>query len=82
MFSWGSMLPGRYSVQARRDNAGVWTIERVNEGRDGRGRMPSEAPSVQRATLTGEKAAELDRLLGGFLTSAQPAAANSAAAGS
>jgi PAS domain S-box-containing protein len=36
----------------------------------------------QLATDIAQEAAELDRLLGGFLTSAQPAAANGAAAGS
>ncbi len=65
IFTRGSFLPGRYSLQATRDRAGDWTVERVSEGRDDRGgRLPPEQPSVQRGALTGEKAAALSRLLG------------------
>lgn len=73
IFTWGSFLPGRYSLQAKRDRTGAWTVERVSEGRDDRGgRLPPEQPSVQRGTLTGEKAAELNRLLADRCLYAEP----------
>lgn len=63
IFTWGSMLPGGHSLLARRDAAGGWTVEQVNEGREG-GRMSPEAPSIQHATLTPDQAARLNALVG------------------
>jgi hypothetical protein len=71
IFTWGSMLPGRHSLQAARGADGSWSIERVSEGRE-RGRLDPEPPSVLRASLTGEAARKLDALLADRCLYAEP----------
>ena len=62
VFTWGSFLPGRYSLVAVRDVDGGWTVVRASEGRPG-GRVAPEQPSVTTARITGDAAARLEALL-------------------
>jgi hypothetical protein len=73
IFVWGSFLPGRYSIIANRTANGGWTVEKVSEGRDSAGgRLPPEAPSVVRVTLSADRAAELNALLADRCLYAEP----------
>lgn len=61
IFTWGSFLPGRYSLVATTNAAGEWEVVRASEGREG-GRLSPEAPSVSRTLVRGDQAARLNRL--------------------
>lgn len=62
IFTWGSFLPGRYSLVATANAAGEWDVVKATEGREG-GRLPPEAASVSRATVRGDEAAKLNKLV-------------------
>ena len=70
VFTWGSMLPGRYSLAASRMANGQWEVVRVSEGREGR--PAPEAPSVKVARIEGEAAARLARVVENACLYAEP----------
>jgi len=62
IFTWGSFLPGRYSLSAIRMASGEWEVVKVSEGREG-GRLPAEPASVKTGRVTGEAAGRLASLV-------------------
>ena len=72
ILTWGSFLPGRYSLVAVANGAGEWDVVRASEGREG-GRLPAEAASVTRSTVKGDEAAKLNRLVFGRCLYREPA---------
>lgn len=71
IFTWGSFLPGRYSLVATANAAGEWDVVKASEGREG-GRLPPEVASVVRATVRGDEAAKLNRLIADRCLYAEP----------
>jgi hypothetical protein len=71
IFTWGSFLPGRYSLIATRAAADGWDVVRVSEGREG-GRLPAEAASVRRARVSGAEAVKLNAMVADRCLYAEP----------
>lgn len=71
IFTWGSFLPGRYSLVATRAAGGAWNVVKASEGREG-GRLPAEAASIVQRSLEGDPAERLNGLVADRCLYAEP----------